>query len=172
MRRVVVVACLFAARAAYAVSPPATPPAAVTPLSVAAFRAELDAARGQVLILNLWASWCAPCLKEIPVLLEMERRYASCGVRLIGLATDDPSEFAGPVTSMHARYFPTFRTFAQTEGEPDSYAAVIDPAWNELMPTTYVIGRDGRVVRRVQGGKTADEFARAVEAAAPCNPSG
>lgn len=143
-------------------------PATVTPVGVAAFRTSLEAARGHVVILNLWASWCAPCLKEIPVLLDVERRFASCGVRLVGLATDDPSELDGPVRAMHAKFFPTFRSFARTEREPDAYASVVDPAWNELMPTTYVLDARGTVRTRLQGAKTAEEFARAVGAVAKC----
>lgn len=159
-----------AATAAAAPSP--APAASVTPLGIAAFRAELAAARGHVVVLNLWASWCAPCLKEIPVLLEVERRLAACGVRLVGLATDDPSELDGAVRSMHAKFFPGFRSFARTEGDPDAYASVVDPAWNELMPTTYVIDAGGTVRARLQGAKSAAEFERAVRAVATCEGAG
>lgn len=159
-----------AATAAAAPSP--APAAAVTPVGIAAFRAELAAARGHVVVLNLWASWCAPCLKEIPVLLEVERRFAACGVRLVGLATDDPSELDGPVRAMHAKFFPGFQSFARTEGDPDAYASVVDPAWNELMPTTYVIDAGGTVRTRLQGAKSAAEFERAVQAVAKCEGEG
>jgi cytochrome c biogenesis protein CcmG/thiol:disulfide interchange protein DsbE len=161
-----------AATAADAPNAAPAPAASVTPLGIAAFRAELAAARGHVVVLNLWASWCAPCLKEIPVLLEVERRFAACGVRLVGLATDDPSGLDGAVRSMHAKFFPGFRSFARTEGDPDAYASVVDPAWNELMPTTYVIDAGGTVRARLQGAKSAAEFERAVQAVATCEGAG
>jgi hypothetical protein len=40
--------------------------------------------------------------------------------------------------------------------------SVVDPAWNELLPTSYVIDRDGKVRARIQGGKTGEEFEAAV----------
>ena len=49
----------------------ATPPSApvvIRALTVDEFRSELDGARGHVLVVNVWASWCAPCLREIPAL--------------------------------------------------------------------------------------------------------
>jgi cytochrome c biogenesis protein CcmG/thiol:disulfide interchange protein DsbE len=158
------------AAAALSNAAPASHP--VTPVGIAAFRAELASARGHAVVLNLWASWCAPCLKEIPVLLEVERRFAACGVRVVGLATDDPGELDGPVRAMHAKFFPGFRSFARTEGDPDAYASVVDPAWNELMPTTYVIDADGTVRTRLQGAKSAAEFEQAVQAVAKCDGQG
>lgn len=145
--------------------------APVPAVTVAEFRRLLDAKRGQVVVLNLWASWCAPCLKEIPELLRLGQDYARCGVQVVGLATDDPVEVPGAVTAMHTRHFPAFESYGRSEGEPDSYASVVDPAWNELMPTTYVLDRDGRVVKRLQGGKSYEEFARVVEELGPCGPA-
>jgi thiol-disulfide isomerase/thioredoxin len=142
--------------------------AAVRPVTVAEFRRLLAAERGRPVVLNLWASWCAPCLKEIPALLRLEQTYARCSLRVLGLATDDPVEVPGAVTAMHTRYFPTFVTVGRAEGEPDSYASVVDPAWNELMPTTYVLDRDGRVLKRLQGGRSYEEFARAIEDSGAC----
>jgi thiol-disulfide isomerase/thioredoxin len=145
--------------------------APVRALSVAEFRGVLEAERGRIVVLNLWASWCAPCLKEIPDLLRLEQDYARCGVRVVGLATDDPVEVPRAVTAMRTRYFPTFDTYGRAEGEPDSYASVVDPAWNELMPTTYVLDAQGRTVKRLQGGKSYEEFARVLETLGPCRPA-
>jgi thiol-disulfide isomerase/thioredoxin len=141
---------------------------AVRSITVDEFRRALEAERGRVVVLNLWASWCAPCLKEIPALLRLERDYARCDVRVVGLATDDPIEVPRAVAATRARYFPTFTTYGRAEGEPDSYASVVDPAWNELMPTTYVLDRNGRVAERLQGGRSFEELARAVEKSAAC----
>jgi thiol-disulfide isomerase/thioredoxin len=151
---------------------PAEANTTVRAVGVAEFRDLLAAQRGRVVVLNLWASWCAPCLKEIPELLRLEQDYARCDVRVVGLATDDPTEVPRAVAATRARYFPTFTTYGRAEGEPDSYASVVDPAWNELMPTTYVLDPQGRTVRRLQGGQSYEEFARVLEELAPCKARG
>ena len=51
----------------------AVPPAST--LSTAAFKSELDKYKGQVLVVNVWATWCVPCLREIPDLLTLQRDY-------------------------------------------------------------------------------------------------
>jgi hypothetical protein len=47
----------------------------------------------------------------------------------------------------------------------DELASVIDPAWNEVVPTTYIIDRRGKAVARIQGKKSLDEFRAALEKA-------
>ena len=44
------------------------------------------------------------------------------------------------------------------EPDMDTVVSVVDPAWNEILPTTYLIGRDGQVARRIQGRKSLEEF--------------
>jgi hypothetical protein len=45
----------------------------------------------------------------------------------------------------------------------DAAVSVVDPAWNELLPTTYLIGRDGKVAKRIQGKRTLEQFRSEVE---------
>ena len=144
------------------------PPPGIPVVTPKDFAAALSAARGSVLVLNLWASWCSPCLKEIPELVRLQQAYARCGVRLLGLAMDDPSELSSAVQPAVTRYFPQFKTLARDSASMDSFASVVDGAWNELMPTSYVIGRDGAVVKRLQGGKSYAEFESIVKPLVSC----
>lgn len=47
--------------------------------------------RGHLLLVNFWATWCAPCLRELPVLIEAQQNYGPRGLQIIGLAVDAPS---------------------------------------------------------------------------------
>lgn len=139
-------------------------PAAIPTVDAGALRKLLDAQRGKVVVLNLWATWCAPCLREIPDLVRLEQELGPRGAVLIGVSMDEPDDGAR-VAAFHAKYFPAFRTWLRTERELDAIASVVDPAWNEVLPTTYVLARDGKVARRVQGAKTHEEFRALIEAA-------
>jgi len=153
-------------------APPSAPAAArvaatapATLATAAQLRARLDSERGSVLILNLWGTWCVPCLREIPDLLEVERRLAARGVRLLGVGMDETSQRATLVEPFRARHFPAFETLLRNEPDMDTLVSVIDPAWNEILPTTYLIGRDGKVFRKIQGRRSIDEFIALLEPA-------
>lgn len=134
-------------------------------VTAAEFRAALQQHQGKVLVVNFWATWCVPCLREVPDLLQLEQDMASKGVKLIGVAVDDPSPGAAQVERFRRQYFPAFMTFARTGPEMDELASVIDPAWNEVVPTTYILDRRGKPVARLQGKKSVAEFRAAVEKA-------
>ncbi|MEY3338803.1 MAG: hypothetical protein RL245_1795 [Pseudomonadota bacterium] len=137
-----------------------TPVKAVTATE---FRSLLKQQAGKVVVVNLWATWCVPCLREVPDLLKLEAEFAARGVTLIGVAVDDPSPGAVQVEQFRKKYFPAFLTYARTGPEMDELASVIDPAWNEVVPTTYILDRTGKPVVRIQGKKSLDEFRAAVQ---------
>ena len=133
------------------------------PVNAAEFKSALVSARGKVVVLNLWATWCVPCLREVPDLLAVTNEVKASGVVLIGVAIDDPSPGASEVERFRKKYFPDFFTYARQGPEMDELASVVDPAWNEVVPTTYLIDRSGKVVRRIQGKKSAQEFRKMIK---------
>ena len=159
---------LLAAEVASAAAPAAAavqPVAAAQVATAAQFREALQQQHGKVLIINFWATWCVPCLREVPDLLKLEAEFAARGVRLIGVAVDDPSPGAAQVEQFRRRYFPAFFTYARSGPEMDELASVIYPAWNEVVPTPYILDRQGKPVARLQGKKSLEEFRAAVDKA-------
>lgn len=128
---------------AYAIAPPYTahddavrallasslPDPAGQPQSLAQYR-------GKVTVVNFWASWCAPCVKEIPALSALQRRYANKGVRFVGIGVDSArnvSQFLSKLTIGYPVYVAGFggadlaRQFGnQAGGLP--FTVVIDKA--------------------------------------------
>ena len=133
------------------------------PINAADFKSALASSRGKVIVLNFWATWCVPCLREVPDLLAVTNEVKASGVVLIGVAVDDPSPGATEVERFRKRYFPDFFTYARQGPEMDELASVIDPTWNEVVPTTYLIDRNGKVIRRIQGKKSITEFRQAIK---------
>lgn len=130
---------------------------AARPVTPETLQQELTALRGRVVMLNVWATWCVPCLKEIPDLLRVEAELADEGLTLLGLSIDDSAD-AATVEAFRQKYFAGLRTLIRGTGDSDALLGVIDPAWNEVVPTTYLIGRDGRILTRIQGRKTLEQF--------------
>ncbi len=128
------------------------------------FNGELAALRGRVVVLNVWATWCVPCLREIPDLVAVEQELGGKGLSLLGLSVDEPQD-AARVETFRQKYFAGFRTLVRTTSNMYDAVSPIDPGWNEIVPTTYLIGRDGKVLTRIQGKRTAEEFRAAAMAA-------
>lgn len=97
--------------------------------------------RGKVLVVNFWATWCPPCLKEIPEFVRLQTRYGARGVQFVGLAVDESARVAAFVAS-HGMNYPVL--IAEKEG-----LTLARNAGNRLggLPFTVVIDRHGRVAR-------------------------
>lgn len=126
------------------------------------FKVILAEERGNIVVLNLWATWCAPCLVEIPDLQKLESDFKDRNVSLIGLSVDEPRFTTDHIKTMRDRRFPGFLTYARDNRDADYLVSVVDQAWNEVVPTTYIIDQSGAVHTRIQGKKSLEEFKAAV----------
>lgn len=132
------------------------------PATPADLRAALDARKGRVVLVNFWATWCRPCLKELPALLALEQEYASRGFELLAVSLDEPADGDAIVQPFLTKWFPSLRSLIRSSPDMDAMVSVVDPAWNEVLPTSYVVDRNGRVAAQLQGGKSAAEFEAAI----------
>ena len=91
--------------------------------------------RGKVLVVNYWASWCKPCVDEMPAFSRMNSRYASQGVQFVGIGLDDAGKLAAFVRTTPVSY----PVLVASPAEPTPGLQV------KGLPYTVVIGRDGRI---------------------------
>ena len=115
------------------------------------FATMLESARGDVVLLNLWATWCAPCLTEIPDLVELEQDLAERGLSVIGISLDDAGD-GELVQSFRDEYFPEFFTYHVRD---DDWYALLDgfaPNWAER-PAHGLRDRPQRRTGRNAGGR-------------------
>ncbi|MFN3543341.1 MAG: TlpA family protein disulfide reductase [Thiobacillus sp.] len=101
--------------------------------------------RGQVIVLNFWASWCAPCREEVPDFADLRAQYRAKGVEFVGIAVDTPER----VTTF-LREFPVDYPILIGEGAATHLAERLGNPSGAL-PYTIVLDRDGRVVMRHLG---------------------
>jgi len=112
-----------------------------------------------------------PCLREVPDLLALQAELAAKGVTLLGVGMGEPAQLASLVEPFRYKHFPAFRTLLRATETMDELVSAIDPAWNEILPTAYILGRDGRLLQKVQGRKTREEFGQLLQQALASSPA-
>ena len=136
--------------------------AKLTALDAAALRQKLAALRGKIVVLNMWATWCGPCVMEFPELVKFSRAYRDRGVAVIGLSMDDPGKAMQVVPPFLQKQKATFPVYIMKTGSEETIVKVVDKYWEGSIPMTYVFDRAGRLQTRLVGAKNIDQFEMAV----------
>ena len=109
--------------------------------------------RGKVVVLNFWASWCAPCRDEAPLLQRWHRRIESQGGTVLGVDALDATDDARAFTRRYGITYPNLR---------DPSGENLKPFGVSGYPETFVLDRDGRIAALVRGPVTEEFLAREV----------
>lgn len=107
---------------------------------------------GKTLLINFWATWCAPCREEIPLLEKAQATHANRGLQVIGVAIDDPMEVAAFRREMRIGYpvlLGDFETLSLTAREGNSA---------QVLPFTLIVSPEGKVLAHKVGSYSKSEL--------------
>lgn len=108
-------------------------------------RAKLADYHGKVLILDFYATWCEPCRRSIPHLVELQRRLGHKGLQVVGL------NVGGPDDRVKVASFARELSIDYPLGFPDKTLSDLFLADNDAIPQTFVFDRQGTIVKRFIG---------------------
>ena len=124
----------------------------------------LSSYRGQVVLVNFWATWCDPCYVEIPWLIEMQQKYGAKGFTVLGIAMDEEGK------SAVAPFLAKERFNVNGQKLPMNYPIVLgndDVAtkFGGLLgyPTSFLISKDGKEIKKIQGLISFEEITKAID---------
>lgn len=104
----------------------------------------LEDYRGQVVVLNVWATWCAPCRTEMPSFQRLHDAYAGKGVRVVAVSVDAPG-MEGPIREFVREFGLTFDILYDSQGAIQRDYTTIG------VPETFLIGKDGVIRHKAIG---------------------
>jgi peroxiredoxin len=114
--------------------------------------------RGEVVLLNVWATWCAPCIREMPALQRLHEDLSRQGLRIVAVSVDPapsplspPGPFGVDVRDFIGRFNLTFTVLHDPSGKIQRVYQTSG------LPSTYIIDRAGRIRQKVVGAAPWDE---------------
>jgi peroxiredoxin len=105
-------------------------------------RIDLESYRGKVVLLNFWATWCAPCKVEMPRFVEWQNKYGPRGLRIIGISMDDDEPL---VHTAYAELRLNYPVVMGDEKLGELYGGILG------LPATYLIDSHGRIQEVYRG---------------------
>ncbi|MEQ1513855.1 MAG: TlpA disulfide reductase family protein [Lysobacteraceae bacterium] len=111
-----------------------------------------EAWAGRPLLINVWASWCGPCIEELPELQRFSAKQGAKGVQVVGIALDGPEAVRNFLTRVPVQY----PILIEPPGPADASVRLGNP--NGVLPYSVLIGADGRLLRQRIGPFVAGEL--------------
>ena len=111
--------------------------------------------KGKVVLINFWATWCKPCLVEMPDLVKMQKDYESQGLQIVGITC--PPMTQKNVEDIARKLNLNYPILYGTDEVSDAYYA------NAVLPTTIIVDREGKIRGRILGILVPEEFEHSVK---------
>jgi thiol-disulfide isomerase/thioredoxin len=135
------------------------------PLDERSFRQMVSTHHGQSLMVDFWATWCAPCREELPQLVAMAEEYRSKGVTFITISCDYPEQKTQAFSYIRQKGAPGPYYIRQVDDD-DKFVAAIDSKWSKssgALPALFLYGRNGHLAESFVGATSMKVVRTALE---------
>lgn len=158
--------CLACIGAAVMIAAPVRAQTVVPATNAPALKKQIAARKGKVVVLNLWALWCGPCVKEYPALVKFGNANAKRGVELVTVSFDTPKRDAAKVAAFVKKNGQARGAYINGAGlDPEGYPQFLEPKLpadaDFALPRTYIFDRKGKLVKTLTGEQTEASLVKA-----------
>jgi thiol-disulfide isomerase/thioredoxin len=105
---------------------------------------------GSVVLVDFWATWCAPCRKEMPLLGKLDGQLREKHFRLITISADEPEKEPAALDFLKKSAV-SGTAYMRRAKDDDKFAAFVDPKWDGALPALFLYDKQGKLVKSFTG---------------------
>jgi thiol-disulfide isomerase/thioredoxin len=102
-----------------------------------------EEARGKVLVINFWATWCHGCVSEFPEFVALDNQYREKSVKIVGISLDRPADLSSKVIPFIKNSGANFDIRVPDMDDPQPIIDALTPEWTGAMPVTLIFDQTG-----------------------------
>lgn len=114
--------------------------------------------KGKVVLVNLWATWCKPCVHEMPMLEKLHQNYKGKGLKVMALSIDEVAKADSLVVPFWEEMNFSMDNYLIAHQDPGAFVNKIDPLWLGLLPTSFIFNTDGEKIETITGAMSYKGF--------------
>ncbi|MBK9097354.1 MAG: TlpA family protein disulfide reductase [bacterium] len=116
----------------------------------------------QALLINVWATWCAPCREEFPELVKLANDYSN-KVRVVGISVDEKGDLDSKVIPFLKNQKASFQNYLLKVIDPEDFINALNEKWGGAIPATFIYDKEGNQKEMIVGKQTYEVFESAIK---------
>ena len=117
---------------------------------------------GLALLVNVWATWCAPCREEFPELVKLANNYSK-RVRVVGISVDEKGDLDSKVIPFLKNENVSFQNYLLKVVDPEDFINALNKKWSGAIPATFIFDKEGNQKEMIVGKQTYQIFENAIK---------
>jgi thiol-disulfide isomerase/thioredoxin len=134
----------------------------IQPMRFGALQNKIDKTKDSIVVLNFWATWCAPCVKELPYFEQLNKKYALQKVKVILVNLDFNSKMESSAVPFVKKKKLQSEIIHITDTDPNTWINKIDTNWSGAIPATIVYNASHEKIKFIEGETTFDELEKII----------
>ena len=130
----------------------------VEPIDVKGIEHLVHLRNGKILFLNVWATWCQPCVEEFPDLVKLYNDYRNAGVDIAAISVDYPDEVDSKILPFLVSQHVQFEVYVANVKKDEDLINELNPSWSGAVPATFIFDANGKQRVFMFGQKTLKAF--------------
>ena len=126
--------------------------------SIDEYQKMLDSTKGKIVLVNFWATWCPPCVKEFPELVKLYKNYREEDFVLLFVSLDDKTEYDSKLIPFLKKQDVDFTSYFGNFSNPEALMTYVDNSWQGEIPYTGIYDKEGKLKKTLLGNQTYEQF--------------